>query len=459
LTPDTSLGFSCVEFAGKVIGISLFPWQRWLLIHALELLPARRFRFRTILVLVARQNGKTSLVEIKNLWKMFVLRVPLVINTAQNLDLSEESWDKAVEIVESIPELAAEMDGTPVRVNGKKTLKLLGGSRWKVATASRKGGRGLSGDDVNMDELREHHTWDSWGAVTKTTLARPKAQIWAYSNAGDDKSVVLNDLQAKGRAGDDRSESGDLTLGFFEWSAPDGCMTDDERFWPLANPSLGYEGGVGIEALRSALATDPEPVFRTECLCQRVPLLEPRPIDPVDWAACAVAQPVKPERPVFFLDCSPGLGSASICAAGSVGGKPHLELADYRTSADWLVARAAELAARYPNARFAVFANGAVSALLPALDVAGVKPEQFTGPEMGRACGHLQKLVVDRAVTHSGDALFAQALACAVRRDIGDDLWTWSRRKSGDISPLVSATGAAWLLETSPSYDVLKSVY
>jgi len=189
LTRRTSLGFDAAEFAADVLGIELIPWQRWLLIHALELRPDGRWRFRTVLVLVSRQNGKTLTVLIKNLFKMFVLRIPMVIGTAQNLDVSEESWDAAVEMIESIPELAAELpkEGGVVRVNGKKTLKLIGGSRWKVAAASRKGGRGLSGDDVNLDELREHHTWDSWAAVTKTTMARANAQIWAYSNAGDDQ--------------------------------------------------------------------------------------------------------------------------------------------------------------------------------------------------------------------------------------------------------------------------------
>src|SRR5262249_46845026 len=156
------------------------------------------FRFRTILILVARQNGKTTLVEVKNLWKMFVLRVLLVIGTAQNLDISEESWDKAVEIVESIPELAVEIAHVD-KTNGKKALRLVGGSRWKIAAASRRGGRGLSGDDVNLDELREHQNWLAWAAVTKTTMARPNPQIWAFSNAGDDKSIVLNDLQKIGR--------------------------------------------------------------------------------------------------------------------------------------------------------------------------------------------------------------------------------------------------------------------
>ncbi|GAA4568706.1 hypothetical protein GCM10023193_50810 [Planotetraspora kaengkrachanensis] len=43
LTPKTSLGFSCVDFARDVLGIELLPWQRWLLIHALELRPDGRF--------------------------------------------------------------------------------------------------------------------------------------------------------------------------------------------------------------------------------------------------------------------------------------------------------------------------------------------------------------------------------------------------------------------------------
>ena len=66
---------------------------------------------------------------------------------------------------------------------------------------------------------------------------------------------------------------------------------------------------------------------------------------------------------------------------------------------------------------------------------------------MGRASAHLQQLVADQGVTHDGNPLFTQALTVAVPRDIGDNLWTWSRRKSGDISPLVAVTGAAWLLE------------
>jgi hypothetical protein len=37
LTPETTHGFACIAFAEEVLEVKLFPWQRWLLLHALEL--------------------------------------------------------------------------------------------------------------------------------------------------------------------------------------------------------------------------------------------------------------------------------------------------------------------------------------------------------------------------------------------------------------------------------------
>ena len=384
LTPKTSLGFSCVDFARDVLGINLFAWQRWLLIHAMELRRDGRFRFRTVLVLVARQNGKTTLVEVKNLWKMFVLRVPLVINTAQNLDVSEESWDNGLAMVESIPELAAEMDGDPILRNGKKTLRLLGGSRWKVATASRKGGRGLSGDDVNLDELREHQTWDAWAAVTKTTLAvgkSPGRQVWAYSNAGDAKSIVLNDLQDKGRAAAENPVA-DSSLGFFEWSAPDRCPIDDESYWPQPNPSMGYEYGLDIEALRAALGTDPEPVFRTECLCQRVDDMTPdwRVIPQALWASREIPRSY-PEVPAFAVSAShPDADRYCIAVAGRVGDRLAVQVLPAEDGAGWVIPRLKQLIETYSPCAVVMRDRGPTAALHAETVKAGILSVADGGP-------------------------------------------------------------------------------
>ena len=57
LTPDTSLGFEVCDFA-EALGFAVLPWERWLLVHALEIMGdfggEWALRFRTVLVLVAR---------------------------------------------------------------------------------------------------------------------------------------------------------------------------------------------------------------------------------------------------------------------------------------------------------------------------------------------------------------------------------------------------------------------
>lgn len=482
LTPATSKGFSAVDFAEQVIGLRVLPWQRWLLIHAMELLPDGRFRFRTVLVLVARQNGKTTLVEVKNLWKMFVLQVPLVIGTAQNLDISEESWDKAVEIAEGIPDLAAEIAHVD-KTNGKKALKLANGSRWKIAAASRKGGRGLSGDDVNLDELREHQTWDSWGAVTKTTMARANAQIWAYSNAGDDKSVVLNDLQAKGRSAAEKlaellarlvvaeaeqitaaaaGEGIDVTLGHFEWSAPDeikctcaldsghtaDCQLQDRGAWASANPSLGYT--VTESALASALATDPEAVFRTECLCQRVPNLAPRwqVISQAAWVDALDAGSQIVGRPAIGVYVPPDRSYAAIAAAGArADGGRHIEVTgndadgdDYRPGAAWIVGRLKELDGHEPSVM--VIDDKAIA---DEAEAAGLVVHRANVADVVTGCqlvydGVAGPHVEGRDVKHLGQKAMTDAVEGAAKRKIANS-WAWERHDlTSDVAPLAAAS-------------------
>ncbi len=242
LTPETTRGFECIEFAEDVLGLILMPWQRWVLVHGLELAADGSFRFRTLLVITSRQAGKSTLLQVLALWRMYVDGAPLVLGTAQNLSLAEETWTGALRMAEGVPELAREVAHVS-RTNGDKFMRLTSGERYKVAAATRSGGRGLSSDLVLLDELREHRDWEAWSAVTKTTLARPAPQVLGFSNAGDSRSVVLASLREKalGSAAD-RSSS----LGIFEWSAPDGCALDDRGRLGAGYPFAGvHDAGAG----------------------------------------------------------------------------------------------------------------------------------------------------------------------------------------------------------------------
>lgn len=480
LTPATSLGFSAIDFARDPLGVEPLPWQRWLLIHALELKPGGGYRFRTIVILVARQNGKTAFLEIKNLWKMFVCRVPLIISTAQDLDVAEESWDKAIEIVESIPELDAEKKAVD-KTNGKKTLNLTNGSRWKPKAAGRRPGRGLSGDDVNLDELREHLNWQAWAAVTKTTMARGNAQIWGYSNAGDDRSVVLNDLQEQGRAAAAVLDRAEPSLGYFEWSAPDDikctcqrkphldeCRLQDRAVWAQANPSYGYT--ITDEALAAALATDPEAVFRTECLCQRVQTLSEWGIfTKPDWLAAQDPDSKLATPPAYCIELNRELDTISIGAAGRrADGRRHLELVD-RFPADEgrLIGNLKKRKASFDPVAFAIDPAGPANVFIPAIEK-HLQVEVFRpiGRDVAAACTSVyvgisgQNLDARDVRIRPHPSLDAAAKS-ADWRDRGDAKAFDRRSEDGpDVAPLMAVTLAdlAYTLKAREAYNVLDSV-
>jgi hypothetical protein len=329
LTPENSDGFACIAFAERILKLVLLPWQKWLLIHALELLPDKTYRFRIVVCLVARQNGKTMVMKVLALWHIFARRSKLVIGTAQELSLSERSYQEALEMVEDIPELADEIApvGSGQRSNqrGQKYFRLkreFGGGEYVVKAANRKA-RGTSADLVLLDELREHTNWEAWAAVSKTIRARASAQVWALSNAGDMTSVVLRHLRAMGHRalgwpdGELDTESLELpdmeefeaefddynledfeelsefedssSIGLFEFSASPTTHPRDPMGWIQANPSLNWteyvRDAITTRVLLSDLQTEPPGVFDTECLCRWVKILGHGPFEPGVWKA------------------------------------------------------------------------------------------------------------------------------------------------------------------------------
>lgn len=477
LTEETSAGFSVIAFAEDVLEITLYPWQKWLLIHALELLEDGSFRFRTIVVLVARQNGKSTLSQVLALWCMYVLGVALIIGTAQDLDVAEEIWQGAVDIVEDIPELDA-LKAPVVRNNGKKALVLKTGERYKVKAANRRAGRGLSGDLILLDELREHTSWDAWGAITKTTMARPNAQVWALSNAGDAASVVARYLRKLAHAAcgdpdglnkddapdvqpdDEDLETDEDTLGIFEWSAVPGCDRWDRDQWAQANPSMGY--AITERTIASAARTDPEWVFRTEVLCQWSDGTLEGPFPPGSWEAGVDPTSAIPEgAPVTYcLDTSWDRTMSYIAVAGiREDDLPHVEVVAQRSGTEWVTGWFADRVTVESPMSVVVQAKGApASSLLEDLKVVPhLTVIEWAGSDLGSASGQFFDLVVQSKAPDPDDASPVRTGLChrpqpvldvaagtAVTKPLGDS-WVWNRKASpNDVAPLVAATGAAW---------------
>lgn len=515
LTDETSLGFAAIEFATDVCGIDLFPWQRWLLIHALELAPELTvstmgsrgrldplFRFRKIVVLVARQNGKSTLSQVLSLFFLYILGTDLVLGTAQDLDTAEEVWDGALDIIEETPELAALAD-KPIRVNGKKTIRLHTGERYKVKAANRKAGRGLSGDLILLDELREHQSWDAWGAITKTTMARPAAMIWALSNAGDATSIVLRYLRKMAHAAigdpdginanddaaallpseqdlddladltDSDVDPGDLlpedfeedesTLGIFEWSAPPGCPVTDVDGIAAANPSLGH--CISLRTLMGDAKADPEWVFRTECLCQWSEGTLEGPFPPGAWDAGRFDPADAPQivgNVMACVDMSQDRIKTYVAFAGYLAdGTPQVELVAERAGSewvkDWLLERKGIIDAVTGQTRGAPVSS--VMADLKAELGSDIPVVDLAGSDLTGATGRFYDIVRALGLSHNPWPSLDLAAATAVPKLTEGGAFMWDRKRSPmDVAPLQAATGAVWLL-TRPTEEVAVSAY
>lgn len=493
LTCKTSHGFECIQFAENTLGIKLYPWQKWFLKHALELTTDGKYRFRTVVLLVGRQNGKSTLLQVYALWRMYVDRAPLVIGTAQNLDIAEEQWAAAVTLAEENDELAAEIVDVK-RTNGKFSLKIENddtgvkqAQRYKVAAATRKGGRGLSGDLVIMDELREHSNWESWGAVTKTTMARPRPQVLCASNAGDASSVVLRHLRKQSLDALER-EDADVALGLFEWSAMywreattsqpgewANLKTGDRRGWAMANPSLNHAdpndpeaSAITTDALEAAYGTDPDAVFRTECLCQWVNTTKGGMFEDGVWDKLRDPNSTFAGKYAYGLDLSWDRNGSIAAAGHRADGRVHGEVITARQGVDWIKdwflapPESGEYLRRIDDPDLlgvALQGKGApVSSLLEDLREAGIPVIEWQGGELGAGTGQFYDTVRHDGVRHMGQPILDVAVAMAATRPIAD-YWVVDRKKSlVDVAPLIALIAAQWLLNR-PEEETQETAY
>jgi len=350
LTPETSLGFAVIDYATDILKKELYPWQKWALIHSLEiegdLQKEWSFRFRTILLLVARQNGKTVLSEVIASFFLNVLEVKNVLGTSLSVDKALEVLDATIEDQENITVLKSEIDRV-VRANGANRLILKGKRIYKIGAPNRRAGRGDSNDLVLLDELREHRNWETWSATVASTNARPNAITFAFSNAGDPSSVVLRQIRSQAIADikkDDevKQNFGGLDvddLALFEWSATEDCDTKDPLEIAKANPALGY-GKLTLRAILANELTFPENQYRSECLCQTVETLLPEPFPKGAWANLLDPESqITPESDLYFgIDMNSDRTSVAISVCGlREDGNYHIECVAKRNGLDWAI--------------------------------------------------------------------------------------------------------------------------
>jgi hypothetical protein len=328
------------------------------------------------------------------------------------------------------------------QANGEQCLWTDTGARYRITAATRGAGRGLSVDMLIMDEVREQRDWAAWSALSKTVIARPKGQIVCISNAGDDESVVLNSLRESALGGKDD------TICLLEWSAPEGCDLDDPDMWAMSLPGLGHI--LSESSVRSAIATDPPAVARTELLCQHVTTLNTA-LDANGWANGADPNgTIAPYRGrlVVGIDVSlDGHHVALVVGTSLEDGRARVEPVASWTSTFDARRELPALLTQIAPLELSWFPGGPANALAPILQALPyAKP--ITGNDVTAACMGFADLVQAGMVLHNGDSLLDGQVASAQKLTQGDG-YRFTRRGSGNCNALYAAAGAVYAARTA----------
>jgi hypothetical protein len=486
LTPDTSYGFDVIDFARDVCLTPFDPWQELAAIHLGELLPDGRPRFRTMLILVARQNGKSLLAKVLTLYWMFVESIRLILVTSSDRSYAKRAWQEIVNMAERNPTLRKHMppeelgaEGYIVKSTGDESFHLRDSTPERAicsalvfAANNSRAGRSQTLRRWFCDELREHKNRLAWDAATGAMNAVADAQAVCVTNQGDDYAVVLDSLRDPALEYIETGV-GDPRLGLLEWSAPDGAEPDDLEALAQANPNMNRPGhgplgdSLLATAMRAKRAGGEElSSFVTEIMCRRVNLLNPA-IEPALWDKAKAVEPLDlalhRDKVALCLDVSLSGDRADLVAAAEVDGVVHLDVVktwsgpyctkELRRELPAIVAKVKPRAIGwFPAGPAAVVAAdltkkraGEGRAKWPP---PRVKLVELT-TETPAAAMSFAELVKVGEVRHPNDPSLNAQVANAQRLRMGDR-WTFGRRGTGPVSGCYAAAGATWLARNLP---------
>jgi phage terminase large subunit-like protein len=428
-----SKGQEMIDFATE-LGINLMEWQKFVCIHGHKVRADGRWAHSELGLIMARQQGKSTLMMLRILTGMFVWGEGLQLASAHRLTTSLETFRQIVALIETNPKLEKEVKKIRWQ-HGAEEIELFGNRRF-VVKAANNAARGLSKPEtIHLDELREYKDEDAWSSMRYSMMAAKNPQVWIYSSAGDQHSVILNKLRERALV----SATTNDPIGWFEWSAePDApiLLPSGEMNWQAfaqANPSLGIT--IHPDNLK-AVINDPPDIVRTEVLAQWVDTINSA-IDAQKWGLCQVDPiPLDPEKETWFgLDLSPDRKFGALVATQKLPGEKfnlvllHTWSNDYSIN-DLAVANDIAPYVRKYNVQTVAYSKRTAQAVASRLVPAGIPITDMDGAIYAESCDRWLGAINSHRLQHGGQDELTQQTLSAAKLPYGDGSWIIGRRAS-----------------------------
>lgn len=434
----------------------LDDWQRWCIRGILSEDASARLCAYISLLLVPRQNGKNVILEVVELYALFVLDLRYILHSAHLAETSADHMARLWEAIESDEDLLSRADRTVA--NGKEqifridvdpvTKRRIPG-RIRFRTRSKRVGRGGSPQMVVFDEalyLADGQIQAMLPSLSAQS-ARPDKPILIYaSSAPVAESVVLHRI----RAAILRGEMPDAWMA--EWSVelPEGDrrqalkqIIDDRQCWLAANPGMPDRIDPEWIAANEMPQMTPE-AFAIERLGVVFESDGDSGVLPINlWKVCRDVESDAPAGRLAVAVGPRGAWSAVGFAGLRDDGSVHLEVVRHAPGTDWVVAAVAAGIARY-GGEVVIDPKTQGAEVIAALRKAQVPIHELTTPELVQACAAFEGDVRNTHLRHLDQPELNAAVAGVDVRTIGE-AWAFSAKASSvDITPLLAVVLAHW---------------
>jgi hypothetical protein len=462
-----SVGLDAIEVAASA-GLTLDAWQSLCVQLGLGKTAAGRWAAFQVALIVARQNGKGSILECLELYWLFVTEEMLIGHSAHEYKTAMEAFRRLLFHITNTDWMRKKVKKV-INTNGEEGIELLTGQRIRFLARSKGAGRGFTFRKLVWDEAYAL-TGEQQEAQLPTLSAVPDPQIWLMSSPPLDPATGAALFRIKRQV--EQGTASDLAL--LDYGAAGtldnlaDVALDDRETWKRTNPAYGIRiSMVTIERERAAMS---DTGFARERLGIWPPDLSAgytiiskeqwdRMCDPHSGQATSLT-----DRPAFAVSVSPrsaGQVRASIgLAQRRQGGKTHLELIKNGPGTSWVIPDLQLLAQRHEGAIFIIDPGSPAGSLLADAQAAGLDITTMSTRDVAAAFGMIYDAAnaADReepSVVHIGQPEVMASIAGAGKRPVGDG-HAWDRRNANtDITPIDSLTQALWGIAQAPAPAVM----
>jgi len=444
-----SRGFEIIDLATE-LGQELMPWQKFVLEHAHKVKPDGRWATPTVCTTVARQNGKSYLMNIRILAGLFLWDEPIQIGSAHRLSTSFEQFRHLERMIEGSDYLSKQVKRIRRR-HGEEEIETTKGNRF-IIRASGSAARGISAPStLHLDELREMKDLETFASLRYTLMAAKNPMLMAYTNAGESTSLILNQIRERALAriaGNDDPE-----IGYFEWSAPTDVISLENA--TFSNPALGHTINVGN--IKSVLNDDPT-VVMTEVMCRWVQTIT-GVVDAEKWKECGDTEiDIDPEKLSWLaIDVTPDRKQAALVIAQKLGSEDfvvkllHTWSNDLHLDDRAIANDVAHYCRKYPL-EYLLYSQRAAGSIATRLRPAGI-PIFDMDSAYPQSCDELLGAINSKRLKHRNQGELTAQILSAVKFPRGEAGWVIGRRGQAPVCAAV-ATALVAHFATRPETEI-----